>query len=1672
MVFAMMFGISATTISAVEWTHADHDHSNENDEIYYVSLGDSMSNGYCFDGYIQSDIPAGEFVNGNGGYGKAAYPNVFAKWLADTYGVDVHHAQLAVSAMRAEDLLYFLGGRDMPTDGWTDEVNSYTDEYDDEVLSEYIVDSITNADIISMGIGNASFGAYLLHRVTDALGIFGASLDEDEKVTLEQALVGLDEEQKEVILEIYNEAMTELLAYIPENIEEYGLKNVEDIANLMAYVSAGFILNYAGVVDRIVELNPDVELILVGLMNTTYGMTVTVEGMDPIPVGDVMDTVFDALNAYVAAYPVAKQVSGEFEEAEFYYSDVESIEFISQKFDDLKDADWAIVDGLDGKVVRTRNIKAYNDSLREALGSAFGVDLQKITLADVEAYEAAIANGETLYVVNFDQYWNVTGYNKNLSVAVYLGIEDAVAESCEITEIPLDGLVTIATDLFSVFGDLNIDFSDPVAENLHATLANYLTSTDMLKGMCKIYALFKVGNGMSVHPTPAAHAEIAEKVIEAYDKGYTAEDETINNALIAAGIIADLVVEYHDEAFAYAHAELRANGTIDEINAALDAAIEAVEAAREAAEALEVTAEFAESKTLLVSELALTEATLAQIKVLVNIETLSQEHLDTLETLLGLLVDHLETIGELSAELAGIGLTHLNAALMEAVAYLKEVVEATVEELKVLVNELTARAYAYIVEMAPVAYEKFVNAVVEAVKYYSHEAAKACYYWLLNNPETVIGFFDQYGDDIVDVIVENYEIVFGVLGFVGATYGDEIVELVLNNADVIFPAIVYWFEIHGDLVWDLVVVYFNAIVEYYELGIDFDFSTPEGILDGLNNAVGLLGELLDMIVDGVYDYIEALGIVEKIEAELAKLDAYIRETVTEQIETIKAIVEAKIEEIKAEINAKIEALEKALEDATEEAKEALKAEIEALKAELEALVNAEIENLEDAVAALKVLVKNGVKDLGELIAEAVLNFVDEAVRGEFTPTEDTYYVSVNGGDAYYAELLAGALSENLESPIKVGATTWDNLDYEMLAKADLVTIGYDENELSGFAVNQLLAYVANYVDVDLRTSTNEYIVEVFAALNKALHEIVDGKFNVPFDFDDYKGEVLDGLNGTIDEVLSYELIAGREIADMDWAKYVGEENLHYVDEVRAALRAELVENGVIESYTYTVDVVDYLYANGEELGIAEVLNYINKNYAYEVLGENAYYTVEVPVADAIVFAAESYLYGNVEFNYNYGKLIVDLYKMNPEATVILLGHYNAYDVELALGDVTVDLGEAYGIVAGVASVHPFGYALVSPNVAYVDIYEAETVYESYVAAGLAEGTVLEFLMMYLADSSITDVSEAGNVYIYEQILNILTVGCDHKYDNGCDETCNKCGAVREVAGHVYDNACDADCNECGEIREVGDHEYDENGECIHCGASQTTPPVIPEDPKPDPECLAGNHYFDDCDDRTCYKCSYVREELPAHEYDDCEDVSCNKCGKERAAVAHVYDNACDAECNRCGADREAADHVYSGCTDTNCNVCGAERSDAKAHVVDDCEDTICNVCGQNVAAEGHKYGEWTVTEEASRKNAGKKVHVCTVCNHEEIKAIAALGGIGAGAIVAIVVGSVVVAGAAGFAIYWFLIQKKTFADLLALINKPAAGAEAPAAETPEAEAETPAEEVPAEEAPAAEEETK
>lgn len=212
----------------------------------------------------------------------------------------------------------------------------------------------------------------------------------------------------------------------------------------------------------------------------------------------------------------------------------------------------------------------------------------------------------------------------------------------------------------------------------------------------------------------------------------------------------------------------------------------------------------------------------------------------------------------------------------------------------------------------------------------------------------------------------------------------------------------------------------------------------------------------------------------------------------------------------------------------------------------------------------------------------------------------------------------------------------------------------------------------------------------------------------------------------------------------------------------------------------------------------------------------------------------------------------------------------------------------------------------------------------------------------------------------------LSMACDHTYDNGCDETCNKCGATRE-ADHSYDGGkittpatCGKEgvktytCTTCGAVKTEAvakaDHTWDsgkvtkeatcsQEGEmvytCTACGATKTE----------QTDTLEHNYTVIGYVPATC-------EENGAMEF------LCADCGYSYddyiEAKGHSYDFDCDEECNTCGAVRETEhDFGESWFSDKSshyqqCNICGLAQEPAP-HVpgaeATETEDQVCLICG-------------------------------------------------------------------------------------------------------------------------------
>ena len=212
----------------------------------------------------------------------------------------------------------------------------------------------------------------------------------------------------------------------------------------------------------------------------------------------------------------------------------------------------------------------------------------------------------------------------------------------------------------------------------------------------------------------------------------------------------------------------------------------------------------------------------------------------------------------------------------------------------------------------------------------------------------------------------------------------------------------------------------------------------------------------------------------------------------------------------------------------------------------------------------------------------------------------------------------------------------------------------------------------------------------------------------------------------------------------------------------------------------------------------------------------------------------------------------------------------------------------------------------------------------------------------------------------------LSMACDHSYTNDCDESCDKCGAAREVS-HSYDDGKITTAATCGK---EGVKTYT----CGICGATKTDT-VAKTDHTWDSGKVTKEATCSTAGEKlyTCTACQTTKtEETDTLDHNftvigyapaSCEERGemeflCADCGYTYddyiEAKGHSYDFDCDEECNTCGATRET-EHDFGDTWFTDktshyqqCNICGLAQEPAP-HVpgpeANETEDQVCLTCG-------------------------------------------------------------------------------------------------------------------------------
>ena len=1594
----MLLSVCAPAIGALG--ELDHAH---NDKIHYVSLGASNTNGYGIRGYLPpavSDDPLTADKSTLNVYGykmapEAAYPYQVARALEQATGKEVVLDQLAISSMRVEEVRMLLDDSyygdnytawrfyNQNGDGWFAQAESGNANDGATALANLRAayqGALANADVISVDMGLNNFGVFSFNNIKNILadGEFWKAPDFSQIMDINEEL------NYRTLKETILEKLTASVGMNPA-LE----KKLDMIADTLAYASLGFCYNFDIVIEEIYKLNPDATVVVVSIQNMLHGVTVEFEGIE-LPLGDLYGELIDLVNLYTAkGSPFCE---------DYVYAYAGENGHASTFLDEL--LAW---DGDPTSL--TENMKDCFDMYDDDLYVRSIIEYMMVGQALSAVFAQFKADSSNLLFA--DDKYAFSMPNIDLGS---LNLDNPPAEFVAYVSKAAPHIYNIRHGLLDTY-DAEFD-AIPDAAMKAETLATFKA---VLNGVHDAYH-FALNYAYGVVATVVREVALIDTIQIGTDSlsGYSQSSDKV------MGYIFGEVVNGATQNFNHKLAAIGLAAPTEEYVFTMDKSF-LEDPATVAITVLAARFDLGNSFFAHPSEEGHDEITEAVMDALTNGSHSDDFAVSKLETYLNALMglvseyyDEAYAAAYQQAEADGI-IEGLVDAIDKAVSGLNTAVDAV--EGYTVDAELNGAKAELIHEL---------NHTIETLNTLKADLAGGKF----ATADGSLATLRSYEDDL-DRHLTTIKALAEEIGFAADHYLADLTDAV-----------------NGYVAWATEMI----------------ASTYEHVASAVGECLGVLADELN----GLHRELESR--LAALEADLAALKAELSEAtaaVKAEIERIMAKiaeVEAMITEIKAqiaEVEAQIEACKAMLEE--------LGDRVEALISKIVAFVNtidtcmervsdlirtvaataSDIRELIDALAQLDPAeceaelkaaladcaeaLENAAEALSErlaLLPDELLAFLERITTGEYVISEDSYYVAILGEHDDYADLLAEALGLS----DRYGKQAWGALDLNELAKADFITVGYNETDLNGFAVNQVLGFIAETLNGEERASILVYADDVARLLLRDF-PITEEAIDMCVE------EILVRVNTSLDTVLDDDLLRDKAVVSLDWAALVGEENLSRVDEARDALYAELLKAGVPETYAITVDVVDYIFADPDAFGeeMSEVLEGFDRDEVYTQLGEKSHYTLEIPAADLALLAIESTLYGNMKFRAELSDVMETLAEINPDAAVTVLGQYNPFDAEI--------LGDAYGAVAALGSAGTLYYAATMDNVTYVDIADVQTVYEAKAEGDRTEASIEELLEAYLTDPACFAPSEEGYRYVADRILNAYTVTCGHVWEDAtCTQpkTCGFCGETEgEALGHVWTDAtcaaaktCEVcgetegealahtwtaatctvakTCSVCGETEgEALGHKWTnatctESKTCSVCGETEGAPTGHTW---ADATCTVA---------KTCTVCGTTEGETLAHTWTDAtctESKTCSVCGTtEGEALGHTWTDAtCTVAktCSVCGTtEGEALGHTWTGatcltvktcsvCGETEggigdhawadatctapktCTVCGEIEGEALGHTYANTCDVDCEVCGAARVIVDHAYGKWTVVTKATKEAEGLRERTCSVCGYVE-----------------------------------------------------------------------------------------
>lgn len=446
----------------------------EEDVCHYVALGDSSANGFGLQGFDFSKAGKNSVV-------REAYIWQFADYLSEQLGKPVDIKNLALCGMRPNDLIFFLDKSleredlDECSKKW---YGSFVDSAygnRDNLYNTYH-DAIEQADIITYDLGTNNFGNYMMARVAS---IFGIDIGFDWEGYNDEHFNDLMAKHDIDISIATKNQITELV----ENVTKGALSQdiQEQVIDAMLFSYANFVLGFRDSVDMIYDINPDVQLIIVGLANTLSG-NVAKYGDVVIDLGAMWGSLMDMANAYIIDFNAHK---GQY------------------KFADNKS-------GVENVIQALARGDTYPDLVRDLIALFYSGDLFG---SNAPAFVGKLAYGTDGNYI--DERTALSMYNQDGDNPVKAAVQKIV--DTFMSAAAYDGLLDIEAGLPYVTGGFN-GLGEVVAD----AFIDYDSASDLAKGATKLSLNFLV-NGTGAHPSAYGHQQKLAAVKAAYNSDITAD---------------------------------------------------------------------------------------------------------------------------------------------------------------------------------------------------------------------------------------------------------------------------------------------------------------------------------------------------------------------------------------------------------------------------------------------------------------------------------------------------------------------------------------------------------------------------------------------------------------------------------------------------------------------------------------------------------------------------------------------------------------------------------------------------------------------------------------------------------------------------------------------------------------------------------------------------------------------------------------------------------------------------------------------------------------------------------------------------------------------------------------------------------------------------------------------